>query len=88
LDDCAIIPGAFHDCATMNTTGGSMTLPTDRRRFIRRAAAAGCAVLLPGFARDGNTAVGQFLLGGVDVAHLQPERAARVRFPVAGQLDQ
>jgi len=28
-----------------------MTLPTDRRRFIRRAAAAGCAVLLPGFAR-------------------------------------
>ncbi len=43
---------------------------------------------LPGFARDGNAAVGQFLLGGVDVADLQPERAARVRFPVAGQLDQ
>ena len=43
---------------------------------------------LPGFAGDWHAAVGQLLLGGVDVAHLEPQRAARVRFAVAGKLDQ
>jgi hypothetical protein len=39
-------------------------------------------------ARDRHTAAGQLLLGGVHVAHLQPQRPRGVRSTVAGQLDQ
>ena len=43
---------------------------------------------LPRRTRDRHPAVGQLLLGGVDVAHLQPHRARGVRSAVACELDQ